>query len=33
LWLEPTREVSQLVLYTGVALVLANFNSDLWNTL
>ena len=33
LWLEPTREVSQLVLYNGVALVLANLNSYLWNTL
>jgi putative flippase GtrA len=33
LWLEPTREVSQLVLYNGVALVLANVNSYLWNTL
>jgi putative flippase GtrA len=33
LWLEPTREVSVLVLYNGVALVLANLNSYLWNTL
>lgn len=33
LWLEPTREVSLLVLYNGVALVLANVNSYLWNTL
>jgi putative flippase GtrA len=33
LWLEPTREVSMLVLYNGVALVLANLNSYLWNTL
>jgi putative flippase GtrA len=33
LWLEPTREVSLLVLYNGVALVLANLNSYLWNTL
>ena len=33
MWLEPTREVSQVVLYTGVALVLANLNSDLWNML
>jgi hypothetical protein len=27
LWLEPTREVSLLVLYNGVALVLASLNS------
>ena len=33
LWLQPTREVSLLVLYNGVALVLANLNSYLWNTL
>lgn len=33
LWLEPTREVSLLVLYNGVALILANLNSYLWNTL
>jgi putative flippase GtrA len=33
LWLEPTREVSMLVLYNGVALVLANLNSYIWNTL
>ena len=33
LWLEPTREVSMLVLFNGVALVLANLNSYLWNTL
>jgi putative flippase GtrA len=33
LWLEPTREVSLLVFYNGVALVLANLNSYLWNTL
>jgi putative flippase GtrA len=33
LWLEPTREVSLLVLYNGVALVLANLNSYFWNTL
>jgi putative flippase GtrA len=33
LWLEPTREVSLLVLYNGVALVLANVNSYFWNTL
>lgn len=33
LWLEPTREVGQLVLYNGIALVLANVNSYLWNTL
>ena len=33
LWLEPTREVTLLVLYNGVALVLANLNSYIWNTL
>ena len=33
LWLGPTREVSMLVLYNGVALVLANLNSYIWNTL
>jgi len=33
LWLEPTREVSLLVLYNGVALVLASLNSYAWNTL
>jgi putative flippase GtrA len=33
LWLEPTREVTMLVLYNGVALVLANLNSYIWNTL
>jgi putative flippase GtrA len=33
LWLEPTREVSLLVFYNGVALVLANLNSYVWNTL
>ena len=33
LWLEPTREVSSLVIYNGVALVLANLNSYAWNTL
>ena len=33
LWLEPTRDVSLLVLYNGVALVLANLNSYIWNTL
>ena len=32
LWLEPTREVSLLVLYNGAALILANLNSYLWNT-
>jgi putative flippase GtrA len=32
LWLEPTREVSLLVLYNGVAPVLANLNSYIWNT-
>ena len=33
LWLEPTREVSLLVLYNSLALVLANVNSYFWNTL
>ena len=33
LWLEPRREVPLLVLYNGVALVLANLNSYIWNTL
>jgi len=33
LWLQPTRETSVLVLYNGVALVLANVNSYIGNTL
>lgn len=33
LWLQPTREVSVLVLYNAVALVLANANSYIGNTL
>ena len=33
LWLAPTREVTLLVLYNGVALILANLNSYAWNTL
>ncbi len=33
LWLQPTREVSVLVLYNAVALVLANVNSYVGNTL
>lgn len=33
LWLYPTREVYLLVLYNGIALVLANANSYVWNTL
>jgi putative flippase GtrA len=33
LWLEPTREVYLLVFYNGIALVLANVNSYVWNTL
>jgi len=33
LWLEPTREVYVLVIYNGIALVLANLNSYVWNTL
>ena len=32
LWLAPTRDPSQLALYNGVALVLANVNSYVWNT-
>ena len=32
LWLQPTREVGLLVLYNGVALVLANLNSYVGNT-
>ena len=33
LWLQPTRETFVLVLYNGVALVLANVNSYIGNTL
>jgi putative flippase GtrA len=33
LWLEPTREVTLLVIYNGIALVVANLNSYAWNTL
>ena len=33
LWLAPTREVTLLVIYNGVALILANLNSYVWNTL
>lgn len=33
LWLQPTREPGLLFLYNGVALVLANANSYVWNTL
>ncbi len=33
LWLDPTRDVHLLVIYNGVALVLANLNSYVWNTL
>jgi putative flippase GtrA len=33
LWLQPTREPGLLFLYNGVALVLANANSYLWNTM
>ncbi len=32
LWLQPTRETTLLVLYNGVALVLANVNSYIGNT-
>lgn len=33
LWLEPTQEAWTLVLYNALALVLANANSYVWNTL
>jgi putative flippase GtrA len=33
LWLQPTRNPLELVLYNGVALVLANVNSYVWNSL
>ncbi len=33
LWLQPTREVFVLVIYNGIALVLANVNSYVGNTL
>ena len=33
LWLYPTREVYLLVVFNGIALVLANANSYIWNTL
>ena len=33
LWLQPTRDPSLLVLYNGIALVLANVNSYVWNTM
>jgi putative flippase GtrA len=33
LWLAPTRDVTLLVIYNGVALILANLNSYAWNTL
>ncbi len=33
LWLEPTRDPMVLVVYNGIALVLANINSYAWNTL
>ena len=33
LWLQPTREVYLLVIFNGVALVLANANSYVWNSL
>ena len=32
LWLASTRDPSVLALYNGVALVLANLNSYVWNT-
>lgn len=33
LWLQHTRDPSLLFLFNGVALVLANTNSYIWNTL
>ncbi len=33
LWLEPTRDAYMLAIYNGVALVLANVNSYLGNTM
>jgi putative flippase GtrA len=33
LWLQPTREPGLLFLFNGIALVLANANSYLWNTM
>jgi len=33
LWLQPTRNPVELVLYNAVALVLANANSYVWNAL
>jgi putative flippase GtrA len=33
LWLAPTREPYLLALYNGVAIVAANANSYVWNTL
>ena len=33
MWVEPTREVSLLVLHNGVALVLVSLNCYAWNTL
>jgi putative flippase GtrA len=32
LWLASTRDPSVLALYNGVALLLANLNSYVWNT-
>ena len=33
LWLQPTRDPMLLVLFNGVALVLTNTNSYVWNSL
>lgn len=33
LWLQPTRNPWELALYNGVALVLANTNSYVWNSM
>jgi putative flippase GtrA len=33
LWLQPTRNPWELALYNGIALVLANVNSYVWNSL
>jgi putative flippase GtrA len=32
LWLQPTRNPWELAIYNGIALVLANANSYVWNT-
>lgn len=32
LWLQPTRNPWELAIYNGIALILANANSYVWNT-